>query len=142
MRRSHDQEGSSHVGLSIETPSPSSRVAWHSTANSKIASCCLARRPFISMWERASGCTTPQPGVAFHVNVAAFTLNAPRWNRHFRAIYAAAVTDDPGRPGRQCGSADGSHYRIEPVYETNTVADGGRRLGQGETIPRPLRRPP
>src|SRR5208337_4857241 len=64
----------------------------------------------------------PQAGVAFHVNVPPFALNAPRWNRHFRVIHAAAVQTIRGGQAANVVSVDGSHFRIQLGYESNTVA--------------------
>jgi len=64
----------------------------------------------------------PKPGVAFHVNVPPFALNAPRWNRHFRVIHAAAVQTIRGGQAANVVSVDGSHFRIQLGYESNTVA--------------------
>ncbi len=61
-------------------------------------------------------------GVAFHVNVPPFALNAPRWNRHFRVIHAAAVQTIRGGQAANVVSVDGSHFRIQLSYESNTVA--------------------
>ena len=64
----------------------------------------------------------PQTGVAFHANVPPFALNAPRWNRHFRVIHAAAVQTIRGGQAANVVSVDGSHFRIQLAYESNTVA--------------------
>jgi hypothetical protein len=64
----------------------------------------------------------PQAGVAFHANVPPFTLNAPRWNRHFRVIHAAAVQTRRGGQDANVVSVDGSHFRIQLGYISNTVA--------------------
>ena len=64
----------------------------------------------------------PQAGVAFHVNKPPFALNAPRWNRHFRVIHAAAVQTIRGGQAANVVSVDGSHFRIQLGYESNTVA--------------------
>ncbi len=64
----------------------------------------------------------PQPGVAFHVNVPPFALNAPRWDRHFRAIHAAASQTIRGGEAANVVSVDGTHYRIQLGYISNTVA--------------------
>src|SRR5271157_4219656 len=64
----------------------------------------------------------PQAGVAFHVNKPPFALNAPRWNRHFRVIQAAAVQTIRGGQAANVVSVDGSHFRIQLGYESNTVA--------------------
>ena len=64
----------------------------------------------------------PKAGVAFHVNVPPFALNAPRWNRHFRVIHAAAVQTIRGGQAANVVSVDGSHFRIQLGYESNTVA--------------------
>jgi len=60
--------------------------------------------------------------VAFHVNVPPFALNAPRWNRHFRVIHAAAVQTIRGGQAANVVAVDGSHFRIQLGYESNTVA--------------------
>ena len=64
----------------------------------------------------------PKAGVAFHENVPPFALNAPRWNRHFRVIHAAAVQTIRGGQAANVVSVDGSHFRIQLGYESNTVA--------------------
>jgi hypothetical protein len=64
----------------------------------------------------------PQPGVAFHVNVPPFVLNAPRFNRHFRVIHAAASQTIRGGQAVNVASVDGTHYRIQLGYISNTVA--------------------
>ena len=64
----------------------------------------------------------PQAGVAFHVNVPPFALHAPRWNRHFRVIHAAAVQTIRGGQAANVVAVDGSHFRIQLGYESNTVA--------------------
>jgi len=64
----------------------------------------------------------PQAGVAFHLNKPPFALNAPRWNRHFRVIHAAAVQSIRGGQAANVVSVDGSHFRIQLGYESNTVA--------------------
>ncbi len=64
----------------------------------------------------------PQAGVAFHVNKPPFALNAPRWNRHFRVIHAAAVQTIRGGQAANVVAVDGSHFRIQLGYESNTVA--------------------
>jgi hypothetical protein len=70
----------------------------------------------------------PQPGVAFHVNVPPFALNAPRWNRHFRVIHASASQTIRGGQAVNVVGVDGTHYRIQLQYISNTVqtaaADG------------------
>jgi hypothetical protein len=63
----------------------------------------------------------PQPSVAFHVNVPPFALNAPRWNRHFRVIHAAAFQSIRGGKAINVIAVDGSHYRIELAYISNTI---------------------
>ena len=70
----------------------------------------------------------PQAGVAFHVNVPPFALNAPRLNRHFRVIHAAAVQTIRGGQAANVVAVDGSHFRIQLAYIPNTVqtsAQGG-----------------
>jgi len=64
----------------------------------------------------------PQTGVAFHVNVPPFAQHAPRWNRHFRVIHAAAVQTIRGGQSANVVAVDGSHFRIELGYESNTIA--------------------
>lgn len=64
----------------------------------------------------------PQAGVAFHLNKPPFALNAPRWDRHFRMIHAAAVQTIRGGQAANVVSVDGSHFRIQLGYESNTVA--------------------
>jgi len=64
----------------------------------------------------------PQAGVAFRVNKPPFALNAPRWNRHFRVIHAAAVQTIRGGQAANVVAVDGSHFRIQLGYESNTVA--------------------
>jgi len=64
----------------------------------------------------------PKPGVAFHVNVPPFVLNAPRFNRHFRVIHAAASQTIRGGQAVNVVSVDGTHYRIQLGYIDNTVA--------------------
>ena len=64
----------------------------------------------------------PQAGVAFHANVPPFALNAPRWNRHFRVIQAAAVQTIRGGQAVNVVAVDGSHFRIQLGYISNTVA--------------------
>src|SRR5271166_4127063 len=64
----------------------------------------------------------PQAGVAFHLNKPPFALNAPRWNRHFRVIHAAAVQTIRGGQAANVVAVDGSHFRIQLGYESNTVA--------------------
>ncbi|MGO9599531.1 MAG: hypothetical protein ACLP7Q_16200 [Isosphaeraceae bacterium] len=64
----------------------------------------------------------PQPGVAFHVNVPPFVLNAPRFNRQFRVIHAAASQTIRGGKAVNVVAVDGTHYRIELTYFSNTVA--------------------
>ena len=64
----------------------------------------------------------PKAGVAFHVNVPPFALNAPRWNRTFRVIHAAAVQTIRGGQAANVVAVDGSHFRIQLGYEDNTVA--------------------
>ena len=64
----------------------------------------------------------PQAGVAFHVNKPPFALNAPRLNRHFRVIHAAAVQTIRGGQAVNVVSVDGSHFRIQLGYISNTVA--------------------
>src|SRR5271157_6014260 len=64
----------------------------------------------------------PQAGVAFHVNVPPFALNAPRWNRQFRVIHAAAVQTIRGGQAANVVAVDGSHFRIQLSYISNTVA--------------------
>ncbi len=59
---------------------------------------------------------------AFHANEPPFALNAPRWNRHFRVIHAAAVQSIRGGQAANVVSVDGSHFRIQLGYESNTVA--------------------
>src|SRR5271157_622784 len=61
-------------------------------------------------------------GVAFHVNVPPFALNAPRWNRHFRVIHAAAVQTIRGGQAANVVAVDGSHFRIQLGYISNTIA--------------------
>ena len=70
----------------------------------------------------------PQAGVAFHVNKPPFVLNAPRFNRHFRVIHAAAVQTIRGGQAANVVAVDGSHFRIQLGYIPNTVqtsAQGG-----------------
>ena len=64
----------------------------------------------------------PQAGVAFHANMPPFVLNAPRWNRHFRVIHAAAVQTIRGGQAANVVAVDGSHFRIQLGYVSNTVA--------------------
>jgi hypothetical protein len=64
----------------------------------------------------------PQAGVAFHANVPPFALHAPRWNRHFRVIHAAAVQTIRGGQSANVVAVDGSHFRIQLAYESNTIA--------------------
>ena len=73
----------------------------------------------------------PQAGVAFHVNVPPFALNAPRWNRHFRVIHAAAVQTIRGGQAANVVSVDGSHFRIQLTYIPNTVQTSAQS-GLGE----------
>ena len=70
----------------------------------------------------------PQAGIAFHVNKPSFVLNAPRFNRHFRVIHAAAVQTIRGGQAANVVAVDGSHFRIQLSYIPNTVqtsAQGG-----------------
>ena len=59
---------------------------------------------------------------------APFALNAPRWNRQFRVIHAAASQTIRGGQAANVVSVDGTHYRIQLAYIDNTVqtaaADG------------------
>jgi hypothetical protein len=64
----------------------------------------------------------PKAGVAFHVNEPPFALNAPRWNRHFRVIQAAAVQTIRGGQAANVVAVDGSHFRIQLGYLSNTIA--------------------
>jgi hypothetical protein len=64
----------------------------------------------------------PQAGVAFHVNVPPFVLNAPRFHRTFRVIHAAAGQSIRGGQAVNVVSVDGTHYRIQLGYISNTVA--------------------
>src|SRR5262249_27992402 len=50
----------------------------------------------------------PQPGVAFHVNVPPFAIDAPRWNRHFRSIHAAASQTIRGGQAVNVVAVDGT----------------------------------
>ncbi len=70
----------------------------------------------------------PKAGVAFHANVPPFALNAPRWNRQFRVIHAAAVQTIRGGQAANVVAVDGSHFRIQLGYESNTV---GTSAGDG-----------
>jgi hypothetical protein len=63
----------------------------------------------------------PAARVAFHVNQPPFALNAPRWNRQFRVIHAAAFQTVRGGQALNVIATDGSRYRIQLSYVTNTV---------------------
>jgi len=64
----------------------------------------------------------PQASVAFHVNKPPFTQNAPPFNRGFRVIHAAAVQTARGGQAANVVAVDGSHFRIQLGYESNTIA--------------------
>ena len=64
----------------------------------------------------------PAVGFAFYVNKPPFLQNAPSFNRHFRKIHAAAVQTIRGGQAANVVSVDGSHFRIQLGYESNTVA--------------------
>ena len=84
----------------------------------------------------------PQAKVAFHVNVPPFALNAPRWNRHFRVIHAAASQTIRGGQAVNVVSVDGTHYRIQLGYISNTVQTAAEDGAGGfftQTTPTPLR---
>jgi hypothetical protein len=70
----------------------------------------------------------PSAKLAFHVNQPPFALNAPRWNREFRVIHAAAFQNVRGGQAVNVIATDGSRYRIQLGYIGNTVqtaaADG------------------
>jgi hypothetical protein len=64
----------------------------------------------------------PQPHVAYNLNMPPFALNAARWNRQFRTIHAAASQTIRGGQAVNVVSVDGTHYRIQLSYISNTVA--------------------
>ena len=64
----------------------------------------------------------PAVGFAFYVNKPPFLQNAPSFNRHFRVIQAAAVQTIRGGQAANVVSVDGSHFRIQLGYISNTVA--------------------
>ena len=100
------------------------------------------RRRFTSIWELSSGCSsTPQAKVAFHANVPPFALNAPRWNREFRVIHAAASQTIRGGQAVNVVSVDGTHYRIQLGYISNTVQTAAGRRRRGNCTRRRHRRP-
>ena len=76
----------------------------------------LSPRRFTSIWEPRSDCSSTPGKVAFHVNKPPFALNAPRWNRQFRIIPAAAFQTIRGGQAVNVISIDGSHYRIQLSY--------------------------
>ena len=61
-------------------------------------------------------------GFAFYVNRPPFTQNAPPFNRQYRKIQAAAVQTARGGQAADVVAVDGSHFRIQLGYESNTVA--------------------
>jgi len=61
-------------------------------------------------------------GFAFYVNRPPFTQNAPPFNRQFRKIQAAAVQTARGGQVADVVAVDGSHFRIQLGYISNTVA--------------------
>jgi len=76
----------------------------------------------------------PQAKVAFHVNVPPFVQHAPRFNRQFRVIHAAAFQTARGGQAVDVVATDGSHYRIQLGYVSNTVqAATGDGLGGAYT---------
>jgi hypothetical protein len=82
----------------------------------------------------------PQPRAAKNLNMPPFALNAPRWNREFRAIHAAATQTIRGGQAVNVVSVDGTHYRIQLSYISNTVAtSNGDGLGgfYTQTTPTP-----
>jgi len=84
----------------------------------------------------------PQAGVAFHVNKPPFVLNAPRFNRHFRVIHAAAVQTIRGGQAANVVAVDGSHFRIQLGYIPNTVQTSAQSgLGGFSTQPHSLPQP-
>ena len=83
----------------------------------------LSKQTCTSIWRTQTGLLRhPQPGVAFHANVPPFVLNAPRFNRQFRVIHAAASQTIRGGQAVNVVSVDGTHYRIQLGYISNTVA--------------------
>ena len=84
----------------------------------------------------------PPAKVAFHVNKPPFALNAPRWNRQFRVIHAAASQYVRGGQAVNVVTVDGTHFRIQLAYISNTVqtaaGDGaGGTFSQTTPTPRP-----
>ncbi len=63
-----------------------------------------------------------QTRVAFNLNKPPFTQNAPPFNRQFRVIHAAAVQTARGGQAADVVAVDGSHFRIQLSYESNTTA--------------------
>ena len=140
-RRSHDQEGSSHVELSHETPSVII-TPYRPALDGKLEDRVLLSTQTLHQYlgTNLGLLKHPQAGVAFHENVPPFALNAPRWNRHFRVIQAAAVQTIRGGQAVNVVAPDGSHFRIQLGYISNTVATSAGD-GAGEPIRRALRRP-
>lgn len=63
----------------------------------------------------------PSARIAYNVNMPPFAQNAPRWNREFRVIHAAATQTIRGGQAVEVASVDGTHYRIQLSYISNTV---------------------
>ena len=74
------------------------------------------------------------------MNVPPFALNAPRWNRQFRVIHAAAFQTIRGGQAINVIATDGSRYRIQLAYVSNTVqtaAGDGAGGAYSQTTPTP-----
>jgi hypothetical protein len=63
----------------------------------------------------------PQPRVAYNANWPPFLQNAPQFNREFRRIPAAATQTIRGGKAANVITVNGTQYRIQLAYMTNTV---------------------
>jgi hypothetical protein len=64
----------------------------------------------------------PKARTAYYHNAPPFLLNAPPFQRGFRVIHAAAAQNTRGGQAVNVVAPDGSHYRIQLGYISNTVA--------------------
>jgi hypothetical protein len=67
----------------------------------------------------------PKPGTAFIHNFPPFLLNAKPFNRGFRVIHAIAGQTIRGGQAVNVVAPDGTHYRIQLGYISNTLATAG-----------------
>ncbi len=82
----------------------------------------------------------PQPRVAYNVNNPPFLQNAPQFNQQFRRIAAPASQTIRGGKAANVVTRDGTQYRIQLSYISNTVstAQGDGAAGfytQGSVAP-------